>query len=152
MATHPSGETVKILGIASPTNGRSCEEHEICGSVLDCDVVVRLRKVQVVVSGKEESAIGVFWVSDGIDRCMVGFLPRHHIKHWKKYEGVLAQITEIYCKDDNNSPTKQQKSLKNHGCAIAAIISSPPLHSAIISSPPLHSPSRKQINLGTNAE
>ena len=45
MAQHPWGCTIEIFGIESPTNGRSCEEHVICGSVLQDDVVVRLRKV-----------------------------------------------------------------------------------------------------------
>ena len=48
MATHPSGITVEIVGIEASNNGRSCEEHDVCGSILIEDVVVRLRKVQVV--------------------------------------------------------------------------------------------------------
>jgi hypothetical protein len=31
--------------------GRSCEEHVVCGSMLEEDMVVRLRKVQVLVGG-----------------------------------------------------------------------------------------------------
>ena len=38
MAQHPW--TIEIFGIESPTNGHSCEEHVICGSVLQDDVVV----------------------------------------------------------------------------------------------------------------
>ena len=74
MATHPTGETVEIVGTASSTQGRHCHQHDICGAVLKEDVVVRLRKVQVVVDGKEESAIAAYFVSDGIDQCRVGFL------------------------------------------------------------------------------
>ena len=48
MATHPSGITVEIVGIEASNNGRSCEEHDVSGSILIEDVVVRLRKVQVV--------------------------------------------------------------------------------------------------------
>ena len=44
-------------------NGRSCEEHPICGHVLQEDSVVHFRKVQVLIEGKEESAIAAFWVS-----------------------------------------------------------------------------------------
>ena len=67
MSIHPLGQTVEIFGIDSPTNGRTCEEHGICGHVLQEDVVVMFRKVQVVIKEKEESAIAAFWVSDGID-------------------------------------------------------------------------------------
>ena len=29
MSYHPHGDTVEIVGVNSPTNGRSCEEHHI---------------------------------------------------------------------------------------------------------------------------
>ena len=44
------------------------------------DVVLRLRKVQVVVDGKEEAAIAAYHVTYGIGECRVGFLKRHLIK------------------------------------------------------------------------
>lgn len=126
MATHPSGITVEIVGIESSTNGRSCEEHDICGSILTEDIVVRLRKVQIVNGkGVEETAIAANWVSDGIDRCRVGFLQRHLIKHCKRYDGALAQITEIYTAD-SESPMKRKKNRHNLGCCIAALISTLP--------------------------
>ena len=90
MAQHPWGRMIKIFGIESPTNRHSCEEHVICGSVLQDNVVVRLRKVQVLIEEKEETAIAAFWVSDGVDRCRVGYLPKFHVKHWKLLEGALA--------------------------------------------------------------
>ena len=39
MSYHPRGDTVKIVGVNSPTNGRSCEEHCFCGEVVIEDVV-----------------------------------------------------------------------------------------------------------------
>jgi hypothetical protein len=49
--------------------GRSCEEHALCGSVLEEDMVMRLSKVQIFVDGFEETVIACYWVTDGIDRC-----------------------------------------------------------------------------------
>jgi hypothetical protein len=121
MATHPSGITVEIVGIECGQQGRSCEQHEICGSVIAEDVVVRFRKVQVIIKGKEESAIAAYLVSDGVDCCRVGFLQRHLVKHWERYEGVLAQITEVYAKD-SDSPFKRKQFHHNHGVCVAAII------------------------------
>ena len=86
------------------------------------DVVVRFRKVQVIVEGKEEPAIAAYLVSDGIDCCHVGFLQRHLVKHWKQYDGVLAQVTDVYS-NDSGSPTSRRKFHHNKGCCIAAIIS-----------------------------
>jgi len=123
MAFHPTGITVEIVGTESNTQGRSCEEHDICGSVMAEDIVVRFRKVQVVVDGKEESAVAAYLVSDGIDRCRVGFLQRHLLKHWKQYDGVLAQVIDVYS-EDSGSPTSRRKFHRNKGCCVAAIISS----------------------------
>ena len=71
-----TGETVEIV---AHTNGCSCEEHHTCGCVLAEDTLVRLRKNQVYINGYEQSAVGVYWVSDGVDRCLVGFLHRHPV-------------------------------------------------------------------------
>ena len=46
------------------------------------------------------------------------------MKHWKKLEGVLAQIKEVFT-GDSDSPTKYQKHYRNSGVAIGAIISGP---------------------------
>ena len=70
--------------------------------------------------------IEAVWVTDGIDRCRVGFLPRHLVKHHKQYEGKLAQVVDIY--KDSDSPTKKRKHHKNRGCCLAAVIS-PTYHS-----------------------
>ena len=123
MLSHLTGETVEIVGINSHTNGHSCEEHHTCGCVLAEDTLVQLQKCQVYINGYEQSAGGVYWVSDGVDRCLVGFLHRHQIKHLSKLEGALCQVTEVYS-DNSDSPTKHHKHKKNFGCAIVAIVSS----------------------------
>eukprot|EP00977_Amphora_coffeiformis_P011672 scaffold2806_cov178-Amphora_coffeaeformis.AAC.1 len=60
-------ELIHIVGINASDRGRSCEEHECCGSVLEPDSLVRIRAVQIVVSGEEETALAVYWVTDGED-------------------------------------------------------------------------------------
>ena len=62
-------------------------------------------------------------MSDGVDRCLVGYLHCHQVKHLNKLEGALCQVTEVYS-DNSNSPTKHHKHKKNFGCAISAIVSS----------------------------
>ena len=83
---------VEIVGVNSPTNGRSCEEHRTCGEIVIEDVVLCLRKVQVWINQQAQSAIAAFWVSDGIDRCRVGYLPKAYVKNWKQYDGALVQV------------------------------------------------------------
>ena len=101
MVFHPPGIVVKIIGTEAGDQGRSCEEHPAnCGEVLEPDVVVRLLvKVQLMVEGREEMAIAVVWVNDGNDRCRVGFLKRHMVKHAACYDGSLAQVTCAYSTD-----------------------------------------------------
>ena len=57
MATRHEFTTIGIVGIVAGDHGRNCDEHSVCGNVLSEseDVVVRLRKVQVLVDGKEYS-------------------------------------------------------------------------------------------------
>ena len=54
---HPAGAVIEIVGISAGDRGRSCEEHHICGEVVQEEMVLRLRKVQILVDDVEETAI-----------------------------------------------------------------------------------------------
>ena len=99
---HPTGEIVFILGLHARNNGRSCEIHYCCGGqALKLDSIVRLRKVQVWIRGREETAIAAHWVTDGVDRCRVGFLGREFVDLADEYDGKLVQVVEfLYDSDD----------------------------------------------------
>jgi hypothetical protein len=125
--THPCGILVKIVGTTVSCQGRSCEEHEICDEVLKEDVVVRLRKMQLMVEGKEEMVIVVIWVTDGVDRCRVGFLPRHMVKHAARYDGALAQVIRVLSDDAATCDSAERCMFhKNKGFCLTAIISTLP--------------------------
>lgn len=119
---HPTGITVEIVGIEASGNGRSCDQHDVCGSISDIDVVLRLQKLQIINSlANEETAITAYIVSNGIDQCCVGFLQRHFVAHARSFDGVLAQVTEVYS-ITSDSPIKRKK-CHNKGCCLAALIS-----------------------------
>ena len=59
MGLHQTGVVIDIVGINASSNGRSCEEHQVCGSGLRLDSLVRFREVQIIVKGKEETALVV---------------------------------------------------------------------------------------------
>lgn len=122
---HPTGITTLIVGIECGERGRSCEEHSVCGSVLHEDCVCRVRIISIELNGRTESALGVYWVSDGVDRCLVGFLQRHCLRNRDTYDGKLLQVIEMY--NGNDSPTKRSMNHRNKGCCLAAIIDSVPL-------------------------
>jgi hypothetical protein len=127
MACHPSGITIDIVGIDAGDNGRSCENHTICGSVVAPDVVVRIRAVQVKRkvdadnSEPEDSALAVYHVTGGIDACRVGFLRRHLLKYKDEYDGRLAQVIEVFG-TNSESPTDRAKHHRNRGCCRAVLI------------------------------
>ena len=119
---HPSGVTVEIVGIARGNCGRSCEEHNVCGTVLQEDCVVPIRHMQIIgATGKEESALAAYyWISDGIDCFCVGFLPRHLLKQWQVYDGRIAQVVDIY--EWSDSPAKKRKNVRNSACCEAVLV------------------------------
>ena len=124
VAAHPPGVFVEIVGTLMSDRGRSCEEHAGCGSVLEEDMVVRLRKVQVLVDGCEEAAIACIWVTDGVDRCRVGFLMRHMVAHAALYDGALAEVTRVFSGDEKEcSREERQMYHAKRGYCQATIIS-----------------------------
>ena len=120
MPYHPSGILIDIVGINASDKGRSCEEHSNCGSALRIDTLVQFRLVQIWCNGQEETALAVYWVTDGIDRCRVGFLPHHLIKHQAAYNGKLAQIVEFVA--ESNSPADRAKSHRCYGLCRAVLV------------------------------
>ena len=104
--------------------GHVCKEHKICDVVMKEDLVVHLRKMQLMVEGKEEMAITAIWVTDGVDCCRVGFVPHHMVKHAAQYNGALAQVTLILSDDAETCNTAEQRLFhRNKGFCLAAIMS-----------------------------
>jgi hypothetical protein len=80
-----------------------------------------------MVEGKEETAITAIWVSDGIDRCRVGFVPRHMVRHAARYDGALAQVTRVFSSNPETcDSTERRLFFKNKGYCRATIISTLP--------------------------
>jgi hypothetical protein len=133
MVFHPPGIVVEIVGTEAGDRGRTCEEHTVnCGEVLEEDMVVRLWKVQVVVDGREETAIAAVWVTDGIDRCHVGFLKHHMVHHAVRFDGALAQVTRVFSSDPGSCDSAECRMYHhNRGCCLATIISSLPVVSSV---------------------
>jgi hypothetical protein len=125
--THPPGILVEIVGTEMSCQGRLCEMHKMCGKGVMEDVVVCLRRIQLMVEGKEETAIAAIWVTDGIDRCHVGFLPHHMVKHAARYDGVLAQVTRFFSGNlETCDSVEHRLFFKNKGFCLVAIISTLP--------------------------
>lgn len=123
MYHHPAGEKVLIVGLNASNNGRSCEFHRICGlETLVNDSVVRFRSCQVIRHGKAEMAIAVYWVTDGVDRCRVGFLKRELVQDAEKYDGKIAQVVAFL--SESEDADEQAYSEMNAGACYAVMIES----------------------------
>ncbi len=104
------GLVIDIAGIAMGDCGCQCKEHKVCwGKVVDVYIVVRLRRKEILVpddflgegSMREETAITVNWVTNGFERCRVGFLPLLFVPNAAVYDGTLCQVIEVFDKDMN---------------------------------------------------
>ena len=74
----------------------------------------------MMTEGVEQAVNSISWVTDGVDPCQVGFLPKHFLCHKQAYDGRLTQITQFLAK--SNSPGDRAKSHQNHGVACAVVI------------------------------
>ncbi len=68
----------------------------------------------------EETAVAAYWVTDGIDRCRVGFLPRHCVRQAATFDGHLVQVVALLANSD--SPAQRRHSRHNRGACYATII------------------------------
>jgi len=123
MATCRESIALEIVGTEVGDSYRRCDEHNVCGAVVEEDVVVRLRKEQMLVDGSEETAIAVYWVTGGDDRCRVGFLKRSMVMHASRYDGVLAQVTRVLGGGAPFCTAERRLHHQNMGCCYATIIS-----------------------------
>ena len=100
--THPAGHMLNIVGIARTDRGRKCNMHDWCGDVVKEDVIVRLRRKQHVWKNKatgenEENTIyEAVWVTEGIDMCKVGFLPKAYVEHGSIYDAVRREDSSSF--------------------------------------------------------
>ncbi len=58
--------------------------------------------------GREKPAIVVYWVTNGIDACRIGFLPWYMNHHAVRYDGVLGQITETFSAGHHNHTVREK--------------------------------------------
>ena len=63
--------------------------------------------MQICNAGVEETALAVYRVMDGVDRCQVGFAPHHLVKDEDNFDGVLAQVTEVYGVNNTSNHNRQ---------------------------------------------
>ena len=75
--------------------------------------------VQIRTRKKQQSLLR-HWVTDGVDRCRVGFLPRHCVRKAEYFDGRLVQVVTMCANSEN--PRHRQFARWNRGACYAADI------------------------------
>jgi hypothetical protein len=122
---HPAGHMLNIVGVGRSDRGRKCDIH---GNVVKADMIVRLRSKQHLLRNKttgkneEYTTYEAVRVTEGVDACKVGFLPKADTNYGPLYDGILCQI--LKCKKSNDTLASIRRTWhRNCGNAIATIIS-----------------------------
>ena len=77
---------------------------------MHCFDIVHLKKTQVVVDGEEETAVAVVIVEEGINSCIVGYLPSELIEDYCcVFDGCLSQVIKIFRFADGNGKSIYSK-------------------------------------------
>ena len=119
-------------GIESSTNGRSCYHHDICGSLVEEDVVLRLRKMQIrrtALDRKRLQSLHFTYLMALTSVMLLGFLRCHFVPHAPSFDGVLVQVTEVYS-PTSESVSKRKKFCHNMGCCLTTLITELPAWAA----------------------
>jgi len=120
------GSDVEIVGTGESQCGRSCSEHNVCGTALvRMGGYVCFGKARFAWrDGTEENVVEVFHVEEGRKTCKVGYLAKHLAFHADRYDGLCLRITEVYSGDRTvcDNAAKRLKFHRNIGCCVAVII------------------------------
>lgn len=108
---------IEIVGLSSCTSGRSCEIHDCCGKSVVVGDCLRLVRTIVFVNDKNEDAVKLVKISDGMETCTVGFVPKVWVplKKVQRNIGQFAIVKELY--SESSSAFKREKSKQNCGMA-----------------------------------
>ena len=65
-------------------------------------------------------ALLAVWVTEGVDHCVVGYLPEKYHRHAEDLNGMLFQVLEIY--SNNSAPNKKRYCELHKGVCVAALV------------------------------
>ena len=120
------GSNVEVVGTGESQRGRSCGEHNVCGTALvRVGSYVCFAKARFAWrDGKEEDVVEVFHVEEGHKMCNVGYLAKHFTFRADQYDGLCARIMEVYSDDQTvcDNAAKRLKFHRNIGCCVAVFI------------------------------
>jgi hypothetical protein len=123
---------VDDIGVDNGMNGRSCNEHPICGHLVkEGDKLFCKWEVQQFEENEEpEGCIQVFEVGlDGLATCHAGYLPKQLLKkdQGKVFHDAWHRVIQDYRLSDYSS--ERQRSHRNYGLIYCTVIKNNPRYS-----------------------
>jgi hypothetical protein len=111
----------EIVGIRGTSSGRNCQQHpDGCGASLQVGEIFRFKRIVVEVEGTEIISIGAVKVVNGIDTCLIGFLPKYVLGTQGEIVGKLATITRLYA--NSWRVTEREVDHRNVGVALYQLL------------------------------
>lgn len=111
----------EIVGLRKSGNGRSCACHEVCGTTLKLDDLIKFKKVVVTVEDKVLNAVCVKVIRDGTETCTVGFIPQVEVAtRGDLLHNKYGQVVEFY--HDLHEEDVVRRERDHRFCGVASYI------------------------------
>ena len=114
----------EIVGIHLPGNGRTCAAHECCGKYLCYNDLIKVKLSTEIVDGLSERVGKIVIIKNGVETCMVGFLPRFMLygeeDELTSLISSYVQVIELYELSENSY--KKEKSKRLGGIALVRLL------------------------------
>ena len=121
------GSHVNVLGTGESQRNHTCKYHKDVpyGSQLRVGSFVCFHKTRFAWHDrKDKDVLEVFVVKQGIQRCKVGYLPKHLVARANRSNGLCTRVVKIYSRDPVtcDNVAKRQKFHRNVGCCLEMIL------------------------------
>ncbi len=105
-------QTVIVVGLDNSGNGRSCNLHSCCGSVVVEGMVLTVRRAYVSINGVKQWAYKVYALDAAKDDlhpeeedlgCHVGFLPKARLDEKEDYDSITLLVKGPFSRENFKS-------------------------------------------------
>ena len=111
---------IDVVGCDEGSNGRSCLNHDVCGTQIQVGDIFIFRWAVVPVENEIEEVIKVFIIRDVSQECHIGYLPRRLLIQKDNFKNKMAVVLEDLRR--SNNAQKRRKSLRHKGIVVCRML------------------------------
>ena len=112
---------VSVVGVTNSSIGRSCDQHDVCGKVVEVDSVLHVKLVPAWRRGRWVDDLVVYLFVGGVDTCKVGFLAKEHEADAALLDGKFIRVLDVYSAEDDDI-TRRMLFYQKYGFAKAIVV------------------------------